>query len=200
MNNSLKLEAQELAYLQDTDFLSAKLRIQDTLRALLEDTQKLLSKNKAALALPSAVWETPPKISRGENYEGLPYLVLDFPRIFQQEATFAYRCMFWWGHGFSCTLHLGGRYWQEHQQAILEQLRHQHHAIGDWWLCINDSPWEYHYRSDNYLTLQQLQQKQELHKLAQSPFFKISRRLSITRYQEFPQFSLETLVKLSRLL
>ncbi len=200
MSHPPKLGEQELRYLQDTDFLSAKLRIQDSLRLLLEQTQKQLFRSKDLLALPAAVWETPPKISRGENYEGLPYLVLDYPRIFQQEATFAYRCMFWWGHGFSCTLHLSGRYWQEYQQTILQHLGQLSDKADDWWLCVNSSPWEYHYRPDNYRPLQELQQKQQLHKLAENTFFKISRRLPINHYQEFPRFSLETLEKLSGLL
>jgi len=49
-----------------------------------------------------------PKISRGENYKGLPWLVLDNPRYFQHNNIFAIRTMFWWGHFFSITLHLSG--------------------------------------------------------------------------------------------
>ncbi|AHM60117.1 hypothetical protein D770_09300 [Flammeovirgaceae bacterium 311] len=200
MNHPLSLEEQELSYLQDTEFLRAKLNIQDSLRALLEKTQQQLSQQKQTLALPAAVWEVPPKISRGENYEGLPYLVLDYPRIFQQEAIFAYRCMFWWGHGFSCTLHLGGRYWQEYQQAILQHLSRLSDDADQWWLCVNKSPWEYHYRPNNYINLRELQQKEILQPLAQNSFFKISRRLPIRRYQELPQFSLESLQRIAELL
>lgn len=54
-------------------------------------------------------WATP-KISRGENYKGLPYMVLDYPRAFGREDVLAIRTLFWWGHYFSVTLHLKGRY------------------------------------------------------------------------------------------
>src|SRR5215469_11174420 len=51
-----------------------------------------------------------PKISRGENYKGLPWVMLDYPRIFGKENMLAIRTMFWWGHAFIVTLHLKGRY------------------------------------------------------------------------------------------
>ena len=36
-----------------------------------------------------------PKIAKGENYLGLPYVILDYPRIFGKEDVFAFRTMFW---------------------------------------------------------------------------------------------------------
>ena len=58
--------------------------------------------------LPAEVVKISPKISRGENYKGLPWLVLDNPRYFQHNNIFAIRTMFWWGNFFSITLHLSG--------------------------------------------------------------------------------------------
>src|SRR4051812_18837239 len=48
------------------------------------------------------------KISRGERYKELPYVILDYPRHFSKADIFAFRTMFWWGHYFSATLHLSG--------------------------------------------------------------------------------------------
>jgi len=61
-----------------------------------------------SLQLPEEVLNVSPKISRGENYKGLPWLVLDNPRFFQHNNIFAIRTMFWWGNFFSITLHLSG--------------------------------------------------------------------------------------------
>ncbi len=55
------------------------------------------------------------KISKGENYLGLPYAILDYPAIFKKEDVFAIRTMFWWGNFFSITLHVSGR---ERMQAV----------------------------------------------------------------------------------
>lgn len=38
-----------------------------------------------SFALPEEVILPSPKISKGENYKGLPYLVLDYPRYFNKE-------------------------------------------------------------------------------------------------------------------
>src|SRR5271169_1886033 len=41
-----------------------------------------------------------PKISRGEQYKGMPWVMLDYPRVFGKEDVCAIRTMFWWGHYF----------------------------------------------------------------------------------------------------
>ena len=51
-----------------------------------------------------------PRISRGEQYKGLPWVMLDYPRVFGKENVLAVRTMFWWGHYFTVTLHLKGEY------------------------------------------------------------------------------------------
>jgi hypothetical protein len=65
----------------------------------------------------------PPKISKGENYRGLPYVMLDYPRIFGKEDVFAIRTMFWWGHYFSVTLHLKGIYKEIYGPVIARHIQ-----------------------------------------------------------------------------
>ncbi|HYH14201.1 MAG TPA: hypothetical protein VD794_03215, partial [Flavisolibacter sp.] len=75
------------------------------------------------------VFQALPKISKGENYLGLPYLVLDYPRHFDSVNIFAIRTMFWWGNTFSSTLHLAGgqkeRFIQEIEQGYRLLKEHQ---------------------------------------------------------------------------
>jgi len=54
--------------------------------------------------------DLPPKVSKGENLEGYPFRVLDYPRIFSKNNVFAFRTLFWWGNLISFTLHLKGKY------------------------------------------------------------------------------------------
>jgi hypothetical protein len=44
------------------------------------------------------------KISAGENYQNLPYLVLDFPKISGPNFPFVFRTLFWWGKPISCQV------------------------------------------------------------------------------------------------
>jgi hypothetical protein len=62
----------------------------------------------------------PYKISKGENYKGLPYTVLDYPRHYSKTDIFAYRAMFWWGHGYIFTMLLQGKYLDSFRQNIID--------------------------------------------------------------------------------
>ena len=94
----------------------------------------------------------PPKISKGENYKGLPYLVLDYPRYFGKDDHFAIRSMFWWGNFFSITLHLSGIYKKMYEnkiEASFTLLKEESFFIG-----ISDDQWEHHFETSNYLPLE----------------------------------------------
>ncbi|GAB4092681.1 hypothetical protein GCM10028786_16080 [Flaviaesturariibacter terrae] len=90
-----------------------------------------------------------PKISKGENYLGLPYLVLDYPRSFDSRSILAVRTLFWWGHSFSSTLHLAGA-WKELLApeiiAAYPVLSKNNYFIG----VNEEDPWQHHFEEDNY--------------------------------------------------
>ncbi|NJO02163.1 MAG: hypothetical protein HC880_11165 [Bacteroidia bacterium] len=142
----MNLNDKELAYLQDQDFLPAKLRLMDRLGKELADLQAQLRTHivQSALHFPAGTDLITGKISRGENYLNLPYLVLDFPRLINPENIFALRTMFWWGHEFSCTLHLQGLALDHYRNALLENL-------PQWrgkqiYLSVHQHPWAYYFR------------------------------------------------------
>src|SRR5438309_4807722 len=66
-----------------------------------------------------------PKISRGENYLGLPYVILDYPRQFAKDDVFAIRSFFWWGNFFSITLHLSGSYLKQYSATIESAIKNR---------------------------------------------------------------------------
>jgi hypothetical protein len=94
--------------------------------------------------VPKEVLSVSPKISRGENLEGLPWVMLDCPRFFNQEDVFAIRTLFWWGNFFSITLHLKGKYFNNK----IAQGFTKH-----WSICINDNEWRNDFETDNYQAL-----------------------------------------------
>ena len=94
----------------------------------------------------NAVFAVAPKISRGENYLGLPYLVLDYPRLSSSSDLFFIRTMFWWGKFFSSTLHLSGAHADRYRGRIGSAWKRlADHSVG-----INDDPWVHHFESSNY--------------------------------------------------
>ena len=56
------------------------------------------------------VWQISPKISKGEAYRGLPWLMLDYPRYFGKEGHLSIRVFFWWGNFIAIYLHSSGVY------------------------------------------------------------------------------------------
>jgi hypothetical protein len=97
--------------------------------------------------IPKDIKETAPKISKGENYEGLPYVMLDYPRCFSKEDVCAIRTFFWWGNFFSITLHLKGKYKTQHEQVIADAIRRG--VLNDAWINVNDDEWVHHFEHTN---------------------------------------------------
>jgi len=98
------------------------------------------------------VLETPAKISRGESYLDLPYVILDYPRYFRPHDIFAIRTMFWWGNFFSMTLHLKGNYREHYHQRIIEKFD-KIRQLG-FFAAIGPDEWEHHFGDDNYLPVE----------------------------------------------
>ena len=104
----MDISEKELKVLQGTDFLLTKAAVLEKIYKLLEDTRSKLIKNVKStnFSFPDGTDIVTGKISRGENYRNLPYMVLDYPTLFTNESSFSFRTMFWWGNFFSSTLHL----------------------------------------------------------------------------------------------
>jgi len=95
-----------------------------------------------------------PKISRGENYLGLPYLVLDYPRQFKPQNTVMIRSMFWWGLFFSSTLLLAGEAKVNH----LKTLQKGYAALAEkgYYIGVSEDAWQHHFGQDNYCPVSSL--------------------------------------------
>jgi hypothetical protein len=186
MSAASALSPGELQCLQNTQFLLTKRNVQQKLAHILQECQLSLAPLLAA-SLPAEVLSIPPKISRGENYRGLPYLVLDFPRQFSRESSLAFRTLCWWGHPCCCTLLLMGKAWENQRSQIINTLPHL--PFGEYWLATGASPWEHHPLADAHKRLADLP---DLTFLENKPFFKISRLLPLEQIEHLPAFSIES--------
>src|SRR5437868_9189391 len=95
----IRLSQKEMELITNADWILTKNHVLKKTWQLLEELQQRQQKMMRSYEqqLPAEITNTIPKISRGENYKGLPYLILDHPRIFEKGNTFAIRSMFWWG-------------------------------------------------------------------------------------------------------
>lgn len=175
----------EFSVLKDTEFLLTKAAVLDKIYKLLEDTRTELVKcvERTRFSFPEGTDTTTGKISRGENYKNLPYMVLDYPTLFTNENTFAFRTMFWWGNFFSSTLHLEGTALNEHRKIITNNYNKL--LNQDIYVCVGETPWQYHYGEDNYLPLA----KDHTKFISNCNFLKLSKKISIDDGKKLPLFA-----------
>jgi len=150
-------------------------------RAGLQE-QQLAFLSQYAPRLPVVILSSSPKISKGENYNGLPYLLLDYPRIFERENILAIRTMFWWGQFFSTTLHLSGTYKNKAVQKIIAS----YEAIkqNGFYCGINDDPWKHHFEENNYRPLDKMNPAEFEKLMTNRPFIKLAAKIPLEQWEE----------------
>jgi hypothetical protein len=178
----MQLTERELSLIKDTDFLITKSKVLRKVTLLLEDTRNHIKQliAESGFKFPPELNVESGKVSRGENYLLLPYQVLDFPSLFGRTDVFAFRTMFWWGHYFSCTIHLQGKYLDDLKGSIWEN--REQLIDKDIFICVGSSPWQYHYGADNYLPYSQAQENV----LRDSGFLKLSKKVSLEDWDDLP--------------
>lgn len=150
MSANVKLSQKEIELVTNTDFILTKNNIIKKVQALFgvvaADFEKIIQ--DYGNFLPTEIATIPPKISKGENYEGLPYVMLDYPRCFAKEDVFAVRCFFWWGNFFSINLQLQGKYLNLYESKLQQHLSEQ---LSDYAVCIYSDPWKHDFSEENFL-------------------------------------------------
>jgi hypothetical protein len=149
---------------------------------LHEEYQRIIAAERESL--PEALRKPGGKISRGENYERLPFVILDYPATFGRENIFAVRTLFWWGNFFSISLHVSGENWgsRRNMEEGVGWLR-QHHFF----VCINEREWEHNFHPSNYKNINEIGTR-EMEELIQRDFFKIALKTELTRWDSAPGF------------
>jgi hypothetical protein len=173
----LQITPQEIALATDANIMLTKNRI---VQAVYDLFGKLAEKYVVkATSLPPEVIRLHAKISRGENYLGLPWVMLDYPRHFSGKDGFAIRTMFWWGNYFSLHVLLQGQY----MGILKEDFANEISSETDWSFCIGSTPWQHHFAEDYVVPLTQLTLPQTENQAANG-FYKLSTRLPISQWQD----------------
>jgi hypothetical protein len=183
----ITLSEKEMQLVTNADWILTKNSIIKKVKQLLGQLQeKQIEVLRSKLdRLPSPVLKVPPKISKGENYQGLPYLILDHPRVFEKENILAIRTMFWWGHFFSTTLHLSGQYKKTFENKLISafpQLKE-----NGFFICIQSEQWEHHFEETNYKETGKLSQTEFETGILGSAFIKIAKKTSLKDWDDAEQ-------------
>ena len=183
------LTTYEMQLVTDAQILHSKniiiQKAYDLFGTLTEEYKREIS-NK----LPENLYILPPKISRGENYLGLPYVMLDFPRQFSKTDVFAIRSFFWWGNFFSITLQLAGKYYQQFAPCIENAINKN--LFLTWHINTLENQWEHHFENDNYLSLSE---KNDF-SLSEQSFLKLAKKIPLAKWDEANSFFTEGFILL----
>ena len=200
MDTKIALSDKELELVCNTEWILTKhaviQKVYDLFGEILPSFEKRIKDNKKYL--PEEVFLNSPKISKGENYKLLPYVMLDYPRYFGKEDTIAIRTFFWWGNFFSMCLQLSGSFKEANVELLtqkFEWLRQNEYCI-----CVNDNAWEHYFEKDNFINLDLLSEEKFREILLEKPFIKIAKKISLHQWQQAPEFFLKTFEELAGLI
>ena len=151
-------------------------------RLLLEGVQQNLWDYSALnpRIFPEEVHAISPKISRGENYLGLPWLILDYPRYFEKQNIFAIRTMFWWGNFFSTTLQLSGKYKDLYEGAVINS--YEEWNEHEFYFCIHEGQWHHHWERENYQPVKKISKDQFAKEIKKRDFIKLAKKISFAHW------------------
>lgn len=189
-----KLSETELVLMQDKNFFIHKQNITSKIISLFgelhEDLKLLPGENTSHI--PSGILSISGKISKGENYIGYPWILLDYPRAFSKKNILAYRTLFWWGNYFSFTLHLSGDYLRPFLPSIIKNLSSL--ANRKIYICINTNQWVHHLEKDNFISIESfLKENQNPGEIfSRNGFIKLSGKLEINEWEKLKKSGYES--------
>ncbi|MFM9908142.1 MAG: hypothetical protein ACKVOW_02270 [Chitinophagaceae bacterium] len=183
----IQLSPEELNLVQNPQWLLTKNIIIEKVYILfgeLAAERSALLKDQSPF-LAEEILLSSPKISRGEKYKELPYVMLDYPRIFSKEDIFAVRTFFWWGNYFSVTLHLKGKYQQQYMPIIQEKI--QFLAKAGFRLSISGDEWEQDIESAEFIPLDKNNSHLTSKKLSEADFYRVSCPVAFSNWNEMKE-------------
>jgi hypothetical protein len=178
----IQLSPEELILVENAEWILTK-------NAIIRKVYDLFGAMAAAMKielqnnpLSPDVMETTPKISRGENFKGLPFVVLDYPRLFNRENVFAIRTLFWWGRYFSVTLHLKGIY----KELFVGQLKKNESLLSDndFYISSSNDEWSHELGEENYISLNGNRDFLKKKDFSRQPFLKLSAKIDLQNWNQ----------------
>jgi hypothetical protein len=173
-----KLTKHELNFAKSTLYPLTKQQIVHKTNLLFNDLGKKLVQNLGEHQL---INSTEYKITRGENYNAMPYVVLDFPRLLGKDFEVVCRTMFWWGHYFSCNLII------KTELIDVEQTAKNIAGKSKIKLWTGNNLWEQNLQTDEYAKLKKLTEAEIIEVLKRQPYLKMATRINLDDFETLPQ-------------
>ena len=179
--SKIQLSEEEMQLVRNKGWILTKQKITagvyDIFGGVSEKMQQWVQNNKT---IPAAINHLSAKISKGEQYESLPYVVLDYPRYFSREDVFAIRTFFWWGNYFTSTLHIKGRYKDELIKKIRSAITMG--KFDNCYLSLTGNEFDFNVEGSSYQLIQKENHQAMAAAMVRASFIKISTRISFDEW------------------
>ncbi|MCF6402457.1 hypothetical protein L3C95_06200 [Chitinophaga filiformis] len=178
----ISLTAAEQALVVNADWLYLKNNVLQKVMTLMGQLQQVLEAQPETktFPFPEHTLQAGGKISRGERYKELPYIILDYPRFFSRDNIFAFRTMFWWGHYFVATLHLAGEEKEKYSDAIASAW--QQLAEHQFQVYLQEDPWHHDLENGNYKLISAIPVLEFKQLIARRSFIKLAKPYSFEEW------------------
>lgn len=180
--SKIHLSSAEIELMQDAEIILTKNRILEKMKALLEEVQEKQIEFVETNNLKNGIFNVSPKISKGENYLGLPYLILDHPRYFSANNFFFIRTMFWWGKFFSCTLHLA----ENSKEIFKDGIKNSYHQLQHFYIATSEDQWAHHLEEPDYRKIDSMDKMEFSECCDNFNHMKVAGRHSLTEWEKAP--------------
>lgn len=183
------LSSKERIMVMDTDWILTKNAIIQKVCDLFGElcvTYEFLLQNQTPDTFPVFICHSP-KISKGEKYKGLPWVMLDYPRHYTKTDSFGIRSFFWWGNFCSISIQLSGSFQQHFMKAIqlfFEQKKSDTTYQNNWFICVGEDAWEHDFEKNNYEPISE----KMLKALPQLPFIKLTKKIPLQEWDQLDNF------------
>jgi hypothetical protein len=192
-HSKVRLSAAEMTLACNAEVILTKNRIIEKVLLLLGQ----LGNRVAEVPLSHPFSTVAPKVSRGENYGGLPYAVLDYPRLSGAKGVCFIRSFFWWGQLFSSTLQVSGSY----RAAVAARAEERFGELAeDYSIGVSADPWEHHFGPGNYRLLKGMEKAEFSRLVVAGEHLKLARSWPLARWEEAPELLEESWKKLAGLI
>lgn len=172
-----KLTKPELNFAKSTVYPVTKQKIMQKAGVLFQELGKNLGQHLNDL-MPEK--STTYKITRGENYKMMPYVVLDYPQLSGEQFPVVCRTLFWWGHYFSCSLLI---------RKDLIDINATASALMGFKKCkiwIGTNLWEHDLKSGEYAKVSNMSHAQIVSMLENQPYVKLSTKIPLSKFEFVP--------------
>ena len=186
-----------MGIIQSSEYILIKLSVMEKVKQLLTEFVPVIDDliiSRLPVEIQGVLMHA--KISKGENYQQLPYMILDHPRFFNGENILALRTMFWWSKFVSITLHLSGTWLAQFRSKLADS----YNEACKYMVCINTEQWHHHFGNDNYTAVASMNEDKWKSIIQGADFVKIAIYFPLEKWESFPELLEQVYAEISEML